>query len=51
MESINSHELANIILKNLIEKEDEIIRIRYELCDSIRDIIGSNYINNDKKAP
>lgn len=51
LESINSHELANIILKNLIEKEDEIIRIRYELCDSIRDIIGSNYINNDKKAP
>lgn len=51
LESINNHELANIILKNLIEKEDEIIRIRYELCDSIRDIIGSNYINNDKKAP
>ncbi|WP_336951138.1 hypothetical protein [Acinetobacter sp. AS167] len=51
LESINNHELANIILKNLMEKENEVITIRYELCDSIRDIIGSNYINNNKKSP
>ncbi|MCH7389607.1 hypothetical protein [Acinetobacter dispersus] len=50
-ESMGNHELANIILNKLMEQENEITTIRYELCDSIRDIIGTNYINNDKKAP
>lgn len=51
LESGGNHELANIILNNIMDKETEITKIRFELCDSIRDIIGSNYINNDKKAP
>ncbi|CAD9197408.1 hypothetical protein [Acinetobacter bohemicus] len=51
LESRGNHELANIILNKLMEQENEIIKIRFALCDSIRDIIGSNYINNNKKAP
>lgn len=51
LESRGNYELANIILNKLMDQEKEIIKIRFELCDSIRDIIGSNYINNDKKAP
>lgn len=50
LESRGNHELANLILNKLMEQENEIIKIRFALCDSIRDIIGSNYINNDKKA-